>query len=970
MGISQWSVLLLFAFLTPVGLYSQAPLMYHFDESNGLPSNEIYQIKQDSRGYIWLATSNGVSRFNGYEFENWSEREGIKDNAIFETFEDVRGNIWFLGVTGRLFYYDVSLDSIIDHPANHQLFQQKRTSRHPTSLFVDSEGSAYYSLIRNDGDDVIRKFHPDGSITKLEHAEKSGQSQFIIRNPSEDHLLMSLVINHLSEYDSVLFKSSGKKFGVFRDKKWLANHVPHCCKRGDVIAFSIDYHVVMLNVKNGASRHLQLTSAANKSALIDENGGLWVGTYSGEKGILYWRDPWQDSIPIRFLAGRSVSSALQDKDGGLWFPTLENGVFYAPSLKTRYIESDPIIDKKIVGLTAKRGAIMAFTDVGNISRVWLELDKVKSEVLAQNLYKILSVRDCDEVTTVCCASEVVPDSIPSVFFSNGREAVPKKNTDLFWTAGWSKVGVTRRDLLESPTVGSVDERISRLLPFDSSVLVGTFRGLRRVFESGRSQRIELGKEFEDYRITDLEMLGELVVVSSASGFWSILNPVSLEVLTIQNHKEAICDVFRENDSSLWMVSENILRRIAISPGLKITEKSFKVGAIISGRKPTCVYVLDSAIWIGTTRGLVFFDRGVMTDDWKRSIAIDRLKLEGVEQTSDVLNTQYFKHNENDFDIGFHTISPASFENIEYTYKLDGIDRIWRSTRTREVRYTDLASGEYVFSVWSRDNFGNRSPISKLSFLIATPFWKTPWFYFLVFFTLSITVTGLVFFRIRGLRRTHELAQAALSAEVKSLKSQVAPHFLFNAMNSILGLMTQKKHKMAFLGLSNFSMLLRRVVDNADFEFVSLAEELEGLELYISVEKMRFSSEFEYTFEVDDGLDTNKVKIPSMLLQPLVENAIWHGLLHKQESSKKLFIKCYRDENWLHLRIEDNGIGLARSAKMKKSRFGNRQSKGLKLVKERIRLMNILHKTRVEFSISEKKNEADTGVIADIKMKQL
>jgi LytS/YehU family sensor histidine kinase len=187
------------------------------------------------------------------------------------------------------------------------------------------------------------------------------------------------------------------------------------------------------------------------------------------------------------------------------------------------------------------------------------------------------------------------------------------------------------------------------------------------------------------------------------------------------------------------------------------------------------------------------------------------------------------------------------------------------------------------------------------------------------------------------------------AETKALRSQMNPHFIFNSLNSINSFVLDKKHELASDYLIKFSKLIRLILDNSRSETITIDKELETLKLYVSLESARFDNKFTCSYQVAEDVNVSSVMIPPMLLQPFVENAIWHGLMQKEgEGTIAISIKK-QDEEFLSISITDDGIGREKAAELK-SKSATHNSHGLKVTSQRIEMMNKLNSTSAHVNI--------------------
>ncbi len=203
--------------------------------------------------------------------------------------------------------------------------------------------------------------------------------------------------------------------------------------------------------------------------------------------------------------------------------------------------------------------------------------------------------------------------------------------------------------------------------------------------------------------------------------------------------------------------------------------------------------------------------------------------------------------------------------------------------------------------------------------------------------------------------TSDFKNQLARAETKALRAQMNPHFIFNSLNSINNFVTDQKHEITSDYLLRFSKLIRLILDNSRSETIPLDKELETLQLYVQLESIRFENHFKYVVNIAENTSTGSIMIPPMLLQPFIENAIWHGLMQKRTKGTIAVDISKENENFLHISITDDGIGREKAAEMK-SKSATHQSHGLKVTSERIDMMNKLHSTGAQVHIIDLKDE--------------
>ena len=303
--------------------------------------------------------------------------------------------------------------------------------------------------------------------------------------------------------------------------------------------------------------------------------------------------------------------------------------------------------------------------------------------------------------------------------------------------------------------------------------------------------------------------------------------------------------------------------------------------------------------------------------------------------------------ENYFTIYYSAVDGDNSRSLEFQYKLEGFDKMWLSGRSDKIAsYTNVSPGDYVFQVRCRHK-GGPWILSKqdVAISVSASFTESLLFKILIGLGAGCFLFLLFRFRIGSIRKEEQLKSIFREelAEVKleALRSQMNPHFLFNSLNSIDNYILSNNPREASEYLSKFSKLVRKILEFSKIKTVSLKDELDTLKHYIQMEQMRFRQKFEYDINIDETIETEKLFVPPLLLQPYVENAIWHGMMHIEDRIGLLSIKVSRSNEYIIVVIEDNGIGREKSRSIKSKSATKRKSYGIKINEDRIRLNNEL-----------------------------
>ena len=320
------------------------------------------------------------------------------------------------------------------------------------------------------------------------------------------------------------------------------------------------------------------------------------------------------------------------------------------------------------------------------------------------------------------------------------------------------------------------------------------------------------------------------------------------------------------------------------------------------------------------------------------------------------------HYQNSISLSFSAQEFIFPERIEYAYQLTPLDNDWHYTNyfNRKISFTNLSPGKYVFRLKAQMQGGNWDTRPVEYIIIITPAW---WQTNLFKICSGLFIIGLFFYftrkRIQGIRKKEQQKalheKELLELEAKALRAQMNPHFIFNSMNSIKSLINKNENDKAAGYLTTFSKLIRTLFQNSDKREVSLFEEIETCKLYTQLEKMRFGNKLEFIFNVDETIDLKDIKLPAMILQPFIENAIWHGLVPK-ESGGSVIVTIKEKKGSVQCIIEDDGIGRELSKQYQAQYNASHESKGISLTQSRLELDKLLNEREGSIEIIDKINE--------------
>ncbi len=306
--------------------------------------------------------------------------------------------------------------------------------------------------------------------------------------------------------------------------------------------------------------------------------------------------------------------------------------------------------------------------------------------------------------------------------------------------------------------------------------------------------------------------------------------------------------------------------------------------------------------------------------------------------------EHLHFNENRLTFIYDMYVDVAPDLVSFQYRLN--NRKWIDNgQNNELHLDGLAYGRYSLEVQGKvGSISGPTDKKLIHFRIHPPWWKTWWFIGSLLFSVLLVIIAYFRGKIEKYKRELFITHQITDLESKALRAQMNPHFVFNCLNAIQECIVTGKVEEAYGYLSKFSRLLRMVLEQSDMADISLQEELEVLNLYVSLEKLRFKDDMEYVLEIADDLDTEEIRLPPMLIQPHLENAIWHGLRYKSGPKMLKVMIAEQPQGYLEVMIEDDGIGRAKSGELRQSRIGGdkHKSKGKQLSENRLELLKQSH----------------------------
>lgn len=955
----------------------------HYTTDHGLPSPEVYEALQDSRGYLWFATDNGLSRFNGYEFRNYSAVDGLTDPVVFHLQEDHVGRIWIGTMSGQVFYYEPQQDAIYAFWGNQEIKRlQGKFSTRSVTLHADSCNIIHIAL---NGYGIL-KFMPDSSV----HIFQPSKSSAYIYETNEKVLSIPVIYPANSPEEKNYLQNWSLKDSVpliWYDKNGKSREMIMKGKNPIIEIFPFNAREILVEIY-GYLHYFQdkelvwtipftddfisFYQNAQKELLFGLDRGKGIRKYANVEAIRQQR--YETLLP-----GYSVSHILQDKEGSYWFTTLQAGVFYCPEPEWKlYDERSGLANGYVTSVTLQ-----------NEQEWYLSLHNGK--VYYQNT-KTPVLEDLHMETDYC--PEVLYDAAHQRLWAGGtrlfyREANQWKNRtdvnpftgkpsfpaayylwkdekeDAIWGAGYNAFYKIKSDASTELYSGFANISLVRTLAVvknkDGKVWIGRLDGLHEFRET--EQKLyppEVKHPAFQLRIEALAGLPDTTLVIGTKGAGILLyKGKNIKQITAKDGltSDMIETLHVDARGNIWAGTLNGLNRITRN-GNSFSIEHFTTAHGFPSNEINKIATRNGKVWVATMRGLVVF-----RDDYQRNPFSPMPILEAFRVNEKAiadwenLRLRYF---ENNLRIQFVSLQFRNAGKIQYRYRLVPT-AAWTYTHEHQLNFASLQSNSYTFEVQAQNEDGMWSASYILPFEIRSAWWRTGWFFMGLGLIGIFAVYWYYKSSIRAIRRKAAVAAQITDLERKALTAQMNPHFFFNCLNSIQLLIHEKEENQALQYLARFAKLVRLLLEFSGKGKVTIMEEVQALENYLELEKLRFKEKLRYEIQVANDIDQFEIEIPPLLVQPFVENAIKHGIANL-ESGGKIKITFRLDNDTLSVGVQDNGKGFDTNGEA----ASRHRSMGIELTRRRLVLAN--ERTQAaDLVIQSNENQSGTLVTLQIQI---
>jgi len=922
-------IILLFAVLYAPLLQGQQYPLQNYSMSDGLSQAIVFRIFQDRRGFLWFCTNYGLSRFDGKNFKNYFREDGLGNNCIMSLSQQDSSTLLVSTYGGGICALNDTAISRLKYKSGYIPGKVLYAVPYKNRLWVvvPNEVSLYY--IENG---IV---HPVN-----------------VKNAAGGHLIFNKVLRCGKD---LLFTSGSGLFRLNDDghvEPFLSNVVHENIidiKQDAGGGYWAGLSGRLINIKEGAIRKTFPLSPGSIPAklLIDNNGNVWVA--SPGDGLLLIKNDSLYPIGTRLNIHKIIINDLfQDNEGNIWIATHGEGVYRLSSLDImNYRIEDKVLKNSCKAATPGSNGAVYIGSMGAIS-TWkdgvLYPFPCKHLEATQFIYFIQYAASKIYVGTPLgmMIKETIPPYKETVVRSPhevpvGVLSLYRDGDSCIWLGSYNSIYKMKagKTTMDSNDIVRSNVRCNAILKDHSGTIwFGTETGLLAYKGGAFTSKLFTGEMtniinaiYEDSR-QRLWFATDSGMVCKDGGSYKLYTTHD----GLPNNK---CNAITEdNNNILWLGTMNGLCTV------NINSLAIKEYPEIYPNEILSLYSRDSFLFAGTLNGLSLIKTRGEAVNTAPPLYITAIKTAyGISSMPHSVSLPY---RDNKLLIDYVGLSYRFPGAVQYRYKLAGLNDNWHITDNNEIELSSLPPGDYTFTIAARRNKGAWGPPLRLPIHIDTPFWKAAWF--LLFAALFLL--ALIFFLTRWYitsREAKKRRQLSIYNKITYLKQQalsalINPHFIFNCLNSIQHYIFKRDHYKANIYLADFAQLIRMTMEHAQEAFIGLEEELSRIKLYLSLERLRFGDELEYEIVLAPGINTPGIRIPNMIIQPYVENAIWHGIMPMDgKGTISIAITGIGDDH-LQVSIRDNGIGIDSSREKPGS---DRQSFGMQLTEERLSLLKKL-----------------------------
>lgn len=903
---------IIFFFISFAGL-AQQPSHYTIG-SGKLQGIDVYDIHQDQTGNYWVATDNGLYKYDGYSFQIQENKEMLS-SSLFNLVENNKGEIFCHNLSGQVFkikdekmelHYQIPkeyLNSDIEiaiRPSDDLVIFSKGiiTLNEDTTIISDFEGnelSAFGKISNVNGTIRFSSRHSNQIFTLTPEGEISATDNPVTALSGES-------LSHLISFQGQLFGFGIESFDLWniddiRDKPIIES------KKLGPNPTIYRYYPTSKNI----------WSCANTQGvyMIDENLH-----YTEQNG--------------KFFPNTFISTVCEDQEGNTIFGTFGNGLIIMPN---QTIQDFKLADKPSSIEANGKDQIFIGSEIGKVFQVdqFNEVSLFRNNQV-KNVEALYAIGD-DHLLIGEFNGVVINllNGTESILSTSSVKDVFKISKDQYLIASNLYASVLDFSTYELKKINQLSKRhycIGRE-PNSETIYAGTTSGLCLI--TADSNLIELNYDGAPIIATDIQFNRGNAFIATAK--YGILVYKGEELIKELNQTNGLASdhvnfiSFLNND--LLAATQNGFNLFNPDLDLKYWINN-STGLQSENIVDFCIR--GNELWLLHNEGVQVLDM----NELKPFNYVPKLHLHSISVNDSIRNPEHkiYSSDQNKFQFNL-AVRTLKFQNeVQYEYRLIGADTNWQTNPYIDhvIEYQSLSSGTYEFQAIARCR-NNQSELISFKFEIRAPFYQRWWFLLIIFIAILLIISYVFSVRLSrqktNARRKNELNASKLTA----IQSQMNPHFIFNALNSIQDLVLKQDVENSYNYITKFANLVRSTLNYSDKDFIEFESEIKLIELYLSLEKLRFKEDLNFNINNKGITD---ISVPPMLIQPFIENALVHGLLHKT-GTKNIEI-TFELKDHLVCSIRDNGVGRTKSKEINDRQKKDHESFSVNAIKQRFKIL--------------------------------
>jgi ligand-binding sensor domain-containing protein len=952
-------VLNLFCLLQAIQVYSQTPSFYHYTSSDGLASSTVYDIIQDRNGFIWFGTSNGLSRFDGQHFTTYRTSDGLNSNSIISLEEGNKSEIY-----------------IGNYEKGINVIRNGLIENYCSTINGKSFALSYLLLTPSENDGQKLYAYRSWGYINVIHERKPGTPLDYSISLNPRHITK---LEKLSNNDLIVLTTTGLyKFNNEILTKLYINDFPdttaYCLTEGDEGSYFVGTKGIIYKIKNERvikKYKIDLYGESNDVTAIlrDKNNNLWFSIMNrGFFLIQAGSDKISDIGSKMNLQNTLVNNYLEDNEGNIWVSTFGKGAYCLNNLYLKsFNENDGLSNNNVYSIAREKSGkllIGTFNGVNILENG--KFGQVKSnsgKTLTENIYSIVNYNNEFFICGTFGESKIIDTSYKGIKLHMMVPASFCKTSEGTYLFGQWDNSISVRKEFESEKGGSI-----RLNIFGDNSKINR---VNQIFEDSQ-KNIWIGTGLGLCRVSNLS-------IKSPKTEWKKTLFSSNPVLNSR-----IKSIFQDNNNKVWFAGEKgiasyNLKDDSVKAFTNINQYDLSTStSIVSDSKGRIwignmkgLYLLDgnsvkllnrqtglpsdevlslyfddknNVLTIGTSNGIAFLDIGRFDNYVFPSPEVKILTIKAGDSIYVNYSNLVFKPKQNHVYIDFKALCFSSPGSVKYKYNLNGE---WTETSHDFLDFISLEKGKYELQIIAKSMNSDWGKPCDLIFEVSPRFTETIWFRLgIISVVVFISISFIVWrWKLKNKKNREELELTERINELKhqALSAMMNPHFIFNSLNSLQYLINCHRNEEAIDYVAMMAKLIRKNLDTAGNAFILLSEEIIRLTLYLELEKLRFQESFSYEIITGTDVDINSILIPNMIIQPFVENTLWHGIINSGSRGMVTVLFSFEEVDIdsilcrsLIIKVTDNGIGIIEARKNKRE---NHISKGIQIIEERLRLLS-------------------------------